>query len=232
MLQYKLDKKSLEILGLELKQKPLKFKYKHPKYVLDLGGNNGKFALPLKTNDNYVISFDINRNIMYGPNNKPLPGIDLIQGNILYLPFKDNVFDIVLARAILHHVPDKLDLAFKEIYRVLAPQGIILIEEPCYHNPIAYVVRKAFPTESHEANEQPLKVSTMINYTKKYFLILEIKYFWLFSYVMPHIIKRFPNITKPFLRNLLKIIVNFDKYLLKYNFFKTFCGYIMLVAMK
>lgn len=40
------------------------------------------------------------------------------------LPFKDKTFDLVYAWGVLHHTPN-IELALKEIYRVLKPAGII-----------------------------------------------------------------------------------------------------------
>ena len=136
MLQYKLDVKARDILGNELRDKVSELKPFSYNYVLDLGGNNGKLIRALKTKTNTLISLDIDRSIMVGANGKPLKEIDPIQGNILQLPFKDNLFDVIFARAILHHVPDNLEQAFIEIKRVLKNKGLILIEEPGYHNPV------------------------------------------------------------------------------------------------
>jgi SAM-dependent methyltransferase len=41
------------------------------------------------------------------------------------LPFADGAFDLVFARAVLHHTRD-LDLACSEMYRVLGPGGILI----------------------------------------------------------------------------------------------------------
>jgi len=232
MLQYKLDKESLNILGNELRNKPSELLSFARKYVLDLGGNTGKLVTSLKTKSNKVLSIDINRDILVGANKKPLPEIEPIQGNILYLPFKDNTFDVAFARAIFHHVPGNLELAFEEVERVLAVNGLLLIEEPSYHNPFAYIVRKAFPTTSHEVEEQTLKVSHLKRVVYKYLYVKEIKYYWLLSYTIPHVIARLPKRIKSVARILLKGLVKFDTFLLKFNFFKPFCGYVMILCQK
>jgi ubiquinone/menaquinone biosynthesis C-methylase UbiE len=41
------------------------------------------------------------------------------------LPFYDNYFDVVFARAVLHHTKD-LESACREFYRVLKPKGVVL----------------------------------------------------------------------------------------------------------
>jgi len=232
MLQYKLDVKARDILGNELRDKVSELKPFSYNYVLDLGGNNGKLIRALKTKTNTLISLDIDRSIMVGANGKPLKEIDPIQGNILQLPFKDNLFDVIFARAILHHVPDNLEQAFIEIKRVLKNKGLILIEEPGYHNPVAYIFRKAFPTSSHEEGEQPLKVNRLKYLSKKYFIVKEVKYFWLLSYTVPHLLSRLPNKMKIVLRILLKGLVKVDNYLLQFNLFKPYCGYVMILCQK
>lgn len=232
MLQYKLDKESLKILGNDLIDKLLELRSFSHNYVLDLGGNTGKFIVPLKTKTNTLISIDIDRSIMLGADGKPLPEINLVQGNVLYLPFKNNLFDVVFARAILHHVYNNLEQVFSEIERVLKFNGLLLIEEPGYYNPVAYVVRKAFPTTSHEKGEQPLKVSQLKGLSNNYFYILYVKYFWLLSYVVPHVIARLPKRIKPVTRTFLKELVKLDTFLLKFNLFKPFCGYMMILCQK
>ena len=50
--------------------------------------------------------------------------IDVVEEFSERLPFAEGTFDVVFARAVLHHTRD-LDLACSEMYRVLRPGGII-----------------------------------------------------------------------------------------------------------
>lgn len=57
-----------------------------------------------------------------------------------HLPYPDGSFDIVIGHAVLHHIPD-LDLAFREILRVLKPGGrFVFAGEPTEHGD--YVARR------------------------------------------------------------------------------------------
>lgn len=56
---------------------------------------------------------------------------DLRNGNVLHMPYADNQFDAVLLISILEHLkPDELKEAFKEIKRVLKPNGQVIYGVP------------------------------------------------------------------------------------------------------
>lgn len=54
-----------------------------------------------------------------------LPFKHINQGSVTSLPFDDNSFDIVYSHGVLHHVPD-IEVAQREIWRVLRPNGILV----------------------------------------------------------------------------------------------------------
>lgn len=70
-----------------------------------------------------------------------------------FLPFAAGVFDLVVGRAILHHVD--LRVAFAEIARVLKTGGTALFVEPLFGNPIARLVRLLTP-RARTKDEKPL----------------------------------------------------------------------------
>ena len=72
-----------------------------------------------------VASNDINR---AGLNN-----IELVAGDAHDLPLKDNSQDFVYANLLLHHVLEPA-LAIKELFRVLKPDGRIVITDVDQHN--------------------------------------------------------------------------------------------------
>jgi SAM-dependent methyltransferase len=56
----------------------------------------------------------------------PWLGIQVQVGNSAYLPFADHSFDTVTIIAALNHIPNR-DEAIKEVYRVLNPDGSLII---------------------------------------------------------------------------------------------------------
>jgi hypothetical protein len=57
-----------------------------------------------------------------------MPGA-MVQLDVMALPFADEQFDLVICNHVLPCVPDD-DLAMRELYRVLVPQGRLLMQNP------------------------------------------------------------------------------------------------------
>jgi SAM-dependent methyltransferase len=64
------------------------------------------------------------------------------------LDFPDNSFDLVVGYGILHHLDPRI--AFKEIHRVLKPNGRVLLQEPLADNPLLKIFRKSTPNARTE----------------------------------------------------------------------------------
>ena len=59
------------------------------------------------------------------------PNIFPKEATISNLPYPDNTFDRIIARLVLHHIPDsnEMDCSLKEIKRVLKPGGKFIVSE-------------------------------------------------------------------------------------------------------
>jgi ubiquinone/menaquinone biosynthesis C-methylase UbiE len=68
---------------------------------------------------------------------KKFTPIDLINGNVIELPFKHNIFDGLYIIQVLHHINDKLAF-FKEGMRVLKHNGHLAIHT-CSHKQLKSV---------------------------------------------------------------------------------------------
>jgi SAM-dependent methyltransferase len=74
-------------------------------------------------------------------------------GDAHAMPFPDASFDLVVGRSILHHLD--LEVALKEIRRVLRPSGKAVFMEPLRDNPGAKILRALTP-KARTTDERPL----------------------------------------------------------------------------
>jgi ubiquinone/menaquinone biosynthesis C-methylase UbiE len=95
--------------------------------------------------------------------------------NASALEFESNVFDIVYASNILHHVNPHQ--ALKEIHRVLKPGGSACIWEPLKHNPIINVYRR-IATSVRTPDEKPLSIF-FVKQAEEIFSEVKFDTFWL-----------------------------------------------------
>ena len=94
-------------------------------FILDSGCGNGKHML-LRNNES-CIGFDFCVNNMKICKNKQL---EVLVNDIKYIPFRDNIFDITLCVAVLHHLESEQNRmqAIRELSRVTKLNGIIYIQ--------------------------------------------------------------------------------------------------------
>lgn len=70
----------------------------------------------------------------------PGPGVNVVCDLSKPLPFPDNSFDLIIANHVLEHVPGWWE-CFKELARVLAPQGVLEVWIPTVASDGAFVFR-------------------------------------------------------------------------------------------
>jgi len=102
----------------------------HGKKILDIGFaeklSNGTLVYNFirKNNPNsFIVPFDVSNDLFeYNFEN-------IVQGNVLNLPFKDNYFDCVSLMEVIEHLWDPTQ-AMKEIARVISPGGKLFLTTP------------------------------------------------------------------------------------------------------
>lgn len=94
--------------------------------LLDVGGGTGRVASAIREFVDEVIIADVSLGMLQ---HAPLSTIRSVCGGSESLPFADNSFERVIMVDALHHVIDHADTAH-EMFRVLKPGGILVIEEP------------------------------------------------------------------------------------------------------
>jgi len=105
-----------------------KFKLKGKK-VLDFGCGTGSNCLMCEPSLYLGIDADVTR-IRYA--RKKFPKYSFVALNKPAIPAKDNYFDYICILATIHHIPTHLFLQYvDEFWRVLKPNGRIIVIEPC-----------------------------------------------------------------------------------------------------
>lgn len=100
--------------------------------VLDLGGGTGRVAQKLQPLVGKIIVADPAEKMLAKAKRKGLATQLLVDNT---LPFPDHTFDTVTMIETFHHFKQQVP-SLKECYRVLKPDGVLLIEEP---NPLSFL---------------------------------------------------------------------------------------------
>jgi len=95
--------------------------------------------------------------------------------------FEDNTFDIIYCSGCLHHL--ELEAAYKELSRILKPDGKIIAMEALAHNPVIHAYRKLTPKIRTSWEVDHILSYGRIKLSKRYFSGLDTKMFYLFSLV-------------------------------------------------
>lgn len=95
--------------------------------LLDVGGGTGRVADSLRDKAAQIVIADVSLGMLRFAASKP--GLQTAAAFSEHLPFPDNSFERIIMVDALHHVVHQADTA-KELFRVLKPDGRIIIEEP------------------------------------------------------------------------------------------------------
>ena len=107
--------------------RPIIGNFQNPK-ILDVGCGTGSLTKSL-TPFGDVYGFDISETAVYFCRQQGLYNIKV--GDINNLPYEDNFAEIIVCSDMLEHVDDDIH-ALKELYRVLKPNGRLVITVPAH----------------------------------------------------------------------------------------------------
>jgi ubiquinone/menaquinone biosynthesis C-methylase UbiE len=133
------------------------------------------------------------------------------------LNFQDNYFDIACGISILHHLD--LKSSFRELSRVLKPEGRAYFIEPLGHNPFINLFRKITSSLRTE-DEHPLHMKDL-RLLSEYFRI-DIKYYFFTS------LFAVPFRRKKYFVSLLNYLNSVDQFLFKFKLFKLLAWQILI----
>ena len=93
--------------------------------VLDLGCGMGLYTKELARQESWPVGLDLNpQNLSRARQHTAGQSVCLVRGDAVYLPFRDESFDMVVSVEVLTHLPPELRRGvFSQINRVLRPRG-------------------------------------------------------------------------------------------------------------
>ncbi|MGQ9549664.1 MAG: class I SAM-dependent methyltransferase [Roseiflexus sp.] len=109
-------------------------------WLLDAGGGTGRVAAGLRPFVGGLVISDRSHQMLRRAREKEM--LLPVQAQVQHIPFPDGFFDRVLVVDALHHFSDQ-QAAVRELARVLAPGGRLVIEEPDIHRPAVKLVALA-----------------------------------------------------------------------------------------
>jgi ubiquinone/menaquinone biosynthesis C-methylase UbiE len=191
---------------------------------LDLGCGTGWIHEVLESlgSRRRLVGIDISAGMLRHAQGKQLP---VVRGDAQQLPFEDGCFDGVLAKGILHHIPD-MEEAIAEVRRVLKPGGIAVMTDPNLSplRVLKYVLRNRDAHFSHQhrsigPGEYRRKIAASLE-------VLDFQYFGLLAYPAA-----FPDIL-PFALPpaLVEALIRLDRRLAHLPLLKHFCWAFKLTA--
>jgi SAM-dependent methyltransferase len=196
--------------------------------VLDLGSSNGAFGrLISQGRTARIVGVDLSREAA------SVEGVEFIQADILHLPFKDESFDLVSARAILHHVPGEVERAVKEAGRVLRGGQVFICQEPTSDNMISELARRILQTVLHDPSEQTFSSVRLERAISASLVLRETRYHLIFTYLFPHLASRLRGRLRRMLLGLSSLLAQVDKKLLsKGRYWRRRAAYVTFSAQK
>jgi len=97
------------------------------KIVLDAGCGGGRYAFLLGKAGAQVIGVDLSAAVQKAKSIcQNLPNVQIIQGDLLNLPFSPGQFDLVYSIGVLHHTPDTRK-AFQAVAKMVKPAGKLAV---------------------------------------------------------------------------------------------------------
>lgn len=150
--------------------------------ILEYGCGDSSYAIKMTQWGGRVTAIDISDEAVeaarrLAAENDCLEGTTLLRMNAEELSFPDASFDLVVGRAILHHLD--LEKAYASMARVLRPGGTAIFLEPLAHNPVIDLYRRFTPHLRTE-DEHPLTMADLDS-ARRHFGDLKLDYFTLLS---------------------------------------------------
>ena len=153
------------------------------KKVLVLGCGEGAETFFIAKSGGIVTGIDLSdvgvENAKKRAQDEKIDGIEFLVMDAENTTFPDSSFDIITASGVLHHLD--IEKAYKEMNRLLKPDGEIICLEPLAYNPLISWYRKRTPHLRTEWEAEHILTMKSIHLAKKYFENIDMKFFHLFT---------------------------------------------------
>lgn len=103
--------------------------------ALDVGCSSGLLTSYLAPHFKLIVGVEFDSLSIFSATTSVRSVVNLVQGDGLFLPFKNSSFDVVICAQVYEHVPDDRLLA-AEIYRVLRDEGVVFFSGPNWLFPV------------------------------------------------------------------------------------------------
>jgi len=141
--------------------------------VVDFGCGSGENTLVLARRGARVIGVDISPDLTELARrrlaiNHVTGDVEFIVGSAHDLPIPDNHVDVVFGIAILHHLD--LELASREVHRILKPGGRAIFMEPVRDSRLLRAVRRCIPYRAPDVSpfERPLTTRELRQFASRF----------------------------------------------------------------
>jgi len=108
--------------------------------AVDLGCGTGIMLELLVGRYGRAIGLDVSQEMLDGYAEEGRRHVGLVRGDMAGLPYAADSFDVAVCRSALHHMDDEVAV-LKEICRVLAPTGRLILGEPANDNVLTRLAR-------------------------------------------------------------------------------------------
>jgi len=139
------------------------------KTILEYGCGDGLNTVVLANRGANIVALDISAELLDVARKRleanDCKDVDLLVGSAHGLPLSDESVDVIFGMAILHHL--ELDLASREVWRVLKRGGRAIFEEPTRNSKLVAKIRKLFPQRAEVSPyERPLTTKEMKDFAE------------------------------------------------------------------
>lgn len=184
--------------------------------ILDNGCGIGYLAEFLPTDN--MVGFDISLGMLGKAKSRMNR---LVRGDSQRLPFKDETFDVIFCRSLLHHLPDPCEGVY-EIDRVLKKDGELVVSEPI-QSVLSNIPRKLVKGGGHFSDvHKDFKVRALIEMLRERFVIEDVRYFGYIAYP----VLGFPDVVDPlrylpFKKGIASFLIHVDQHISRIPILKT-----------